>query len=180
MSQIAQPAPHDKQRYSSMRNNREPRPELAEARQKGLFNIGEAAAISGVSAKMIRHYEQIGLIPAANRTFANYRIYSEAAVHTLKFIKRARLLGFSIPKISVLLNLWQDKGRNSAEVKRMALEHVAELESKIYEMQQMRDVINNVADHCHGDHRPDCPILESLALGELDKPQGGPKPACHK
>lgn len=148
-----------------MHNNIQPRPELAEARRKGLFNIGEASAVSGVSAKMIRHYEQIGLIPAANRTFANYRIYSEADVHTLKFIKRARTLGFSIPQISVLLNLWQDKTRSSADVKRLALEHAAELESKIREMQLMSDAIKRLAEHCHGDHRPDCPILEDLAQG---------------
>lgn len=169
-----------KQRYSSMRNNRQSRPELAEARQQGLFNIGEASAVSGVSAKMIRHYEQIGLVPAANRTFANYRIYSEADVHTLKFIKRARQLGFSIQQIGILLSLWQDKGRSSSEVKRMALEHVAELENRIREMQLMSDAIKSLADHCHGDHRPDCPILESLALGEPDKKHGGPKTACHE
>lgn len=146
-----------------MRNNTQSRPELFEARQKGFFNIGDASAISGVSAKMIRHYEQIGLIPAANRTFANYRIYSEADVHTLKFIKRARLLGFSIPQISVLLSLWQDKGRSSAEVKGLALAHVAELENKIRELQLMSNAIKRLAEHCHGDHRPDCPILENLA-----------------
>lgn len=168
-----------KQRYLSMRNNRS-RPELAEARQQGLFNIGEASAISGVSAKMIRHYEQIGLVPAANRTFANYRIYNEADVHTLKFIKRARQLGFSIQQIGVLLSLWQDKGRSSSEVKRMALEHVAELENRIREMQLMSDAIRSLANHCHGDHRPDCPILENLALGEPDKKHGGPKTACHE
>jgi MerR family transcriptional regulator, copper efflux regulator len=117
-----------KERFSTMRKNTQPRPELSEARQKGFFNIGDASTISGVSAKMIRHYEQIGLIQAANRTFANYRIYSEADVHTLKFIKRARSLGFSIRQISVLLNLWQDTSRSSAEAKRLALEHVAEME----------------------------------------------------
>lgn len=148
-----------------MRNNTQPGPELAEARRNGLFNIGEASSVSGVSAKMIRHYEQIGLIPAANRTFANYRIYSEADVHTLKFIKRARALGFSIPQISELLNLWQDKTRSSADVKRLALEHVAGLENKIREMQLMSDAIKGLAEHCHGDHRPDCPILEDLAQG---------------
>lgn len=124
-----------------MRNNTQSGPELAEARRKGLFNIGQASSVSGVSAKMIRHYEQIGLIPAANRTFANYRIYSEADVHTLKFIRRARALGFSIPQISELLNLWQDKTRSSADVKHLAMEHVAGLESKIREMQLMSDAI---------------------------------------
>lgn len=157
---------HGEKRYVSMRNNTQPRPELIEVRRKGFFNIGDASVISGVSAKMIRHYEQIGLIPAANRTFANYRIYSEADVHTLKFIKRARLLGFSIRQISVLLSLWQDKGRSSAEVKRLALEHAAELENKIRELQAMCGEIKRLARHCHGDHRPDCPILENLALEE--------------
>ncbi|HEX7028715.1 MAG TPA: Cu(I)-responsive transcriptional regulator [Gammaproteobacteria bacterium] len=152
-----------------MRNNTQPRSQLSEARQKGFFNIGDASAISGVSAKMIRHYEQIGLIPAANRTFANYRIYSEADVHTLKFIKRARLLGFSIQQISVLLSLWQDKARSSAEVKRLALEHAAELENKIRELQAMSNEIKRLAEYCHGDHRPDCPILDKLALDELEK-----------
>jgi MerR family transcriptional regulator, copper efflux regulator len=163
-----------------MRKNTQPRPELSAARQQGFFNIGDASTISGVSAKMIRHYEQIGLIQAANRTFANYRIYSEADVHTLKFIKRARSLGFSIRQISVLLNLWQDKSRSSAEAKRLALEHVAELEDKIREMRLMSDAIKSLAEHCHGDHRPDCPILESLALGEPDKKPDGMKPACHE
>lgn len=154
---------HGNARNSAMHDNTQLRPELAEARRKGLFNIGEASAASGVSAKMIRHYEQIGLIPAANRTFANYRIYNEADVHTLKFIKRARTLGFPIQQISVLLNLWQDMTRSSADVKRLALAHVAELENRIHEMQRMRDAINRLAEHCHGDHRPDCPILEDLA-----------------
>lgn len=162
-----------------MRKNTRPRPELSEARQSGFFNIGDASAISGVSAKMIRHYEQIGLIQAANRTFANYRIYSEADIHTLKFIRRARLLGFSIKQIAVLLSLWQDKSRSSAEAKRLALEHVEELENKIREMQQMSDAIRRLADHCHGDHRPDCPILESLALGGPENSRGG-KSACHE
>lgn len=146
-----------------MRRDNQPRPELSEARLRGLFNIGEASQASGVSAKMIRHYEQIGLIPPANRTFTNYRIYSEADVHTLQFIKRARALGFSMKRIAVLLNLWQDKGRSSAEAKRLALEHMAELDEKIRELQTMRDALSNLADHCHGDHRPDCPILEDLA-----------------
>ena len=159
-----------------MRKNTQPRPELAEARQKGFFNIGEASAISGVSAKMIRHYEQIGLIQAANRTFANYRVYNEADVHTLKFVKRARSLGFSIKQISVLLSLWQDKSRSSAEVKRLALEHVTELEEKIREMQIMSNAIKDLAQHCHGDHRPDCPIIEGLALGETDD---SAEPCCH-
>jgi MerR family transcriptional regulator, copper efflux regulator len=146
-----------------MRNDKTPRPELADARQQGLLNIGEAATASGVSAKMIRHYEKIGLIPPAGRTFANYRIYSPASVHTLQFIKRARALGFSIKQIAVLLDLWQDTSRNSAEVKKMAMTHVAELEKRILEMQAMSNALKQLARRCAGDNRPDCPILEDLA-----------------
>lgn len=146
-----------------MRRNAQPRPELSEARERRFFNIGEASEASGVSAKMIRHYEQIGLIPPANRTFTNYRIYSTDDVHTLQFIKRARTLGFSMKQIAVLLNLWQDKGRSSAQAKHLALEHVTELEAKIRELQAMSNALKELADHCHGDHRPDCPILEDLA-----------------
>lgn len=140
-----------------------PRPELAEAKQHGFFNIGDAAAASGVSAKMIRHYEGIGLIPAANRTFANYRIYSSEDVHTLQFIKHARTLGFSIKQIGKLLSLWQDRSRSSAEVRRLALEHIAELDQKVREMRSMSGALRRLVDHCHGDHRPDCPILDGLS-----------------
>lgn len=146
-----------------MARNTQPRPELAEARKEGFFNIGEAAQASGVSAKMIRHYEQIELIPPANRTFTNYRIYSADDVYTLQFIKRARTLGFSMKRIAVLLSLWQDKDRSSAEAKRLVLEHVAELEEKIRELQSMTDTLKNLADHCHGDDRPSCPILDDLS-----------------
>lgn len=137
--------------------------ELSEARQQGFFNIGEAASASGVSAKMIRHYESIGMIPPADRTFANYRIYSQSEVHTLQFIRRARKLGFSMQQIKALLGLWQDRRRASAEVKRLALEHVRDLEAKIREMQAMQKTLEALAHHCHGDERPDCPILEDLA-----------------
>src|SRR5690554_5791026 len=108
-----------------------PRPEMATARAHGLVNIGEAAAASGVSAKSIRHYEEIGLIPPANRTFANYRLYRDADVHTLRFIKSARALGFPIPRIRELLNLWQNNKRSSADVKKLALQHVNELDDHI-------------------------------------------------
>jgi MerR family transcriptional regulator, copper efflux regulator len=145
-----------------MRRDRTPKPEMATARSQGLLNIGEAAAASGVSAKSIRHYEQIGLIPPANRSFANYRLYSQKELHTLRFIKSARALGFSIAKIGQLLNLWQDQQRNSADVKQVALEHVAELDAQIKELQSMRDTLASLAHSCHGDHRPDCPILEGL------------------
>lgn len=149
-----------------MRRNSVPRPEMAEARQNGFFNIGEASTASGVSAKMIRHYEGIGLIPEANRTFANYRIYTSDDVHTLQFIKRARTLGFSIRQIGVLLSLWQDRSRTSAEVKRLASEHIEELEHKIREMQSMSGALKQLVEHCHGDHRPECPILDGLAVAD--------------
>lgn len=141
------------------------RPELAKARERGFFNIGEAAQASGISAKMIRHYELIGLIPPASRTFTNYRIYSEEGVRTLQFIKRARLLGFPMKQIAVLLSLWQDKNRSSSEAKRLVLEHVAELEVKIQDMQAMSNALMSLAKHCHGNDHPSCPILEDLAQG---------------
>jgi MerR family copper efflux transcriptional regulator len=127
------------------------------------MNIGDAAKASGVSAKLIRYYESIGLIPEAGRTASGYRVYTAAEVNTLRFIKRARTLGFSIGRIQHLVGLWQDKPRASSEVKHIALEHVTELEAKIAEMQAMRDALRELADACHGDHRPDCPILRDLA-----------------
>ena len=139
------------------------RPELAEAKGQGLHNIGEAAVLSGVSAKMIRHYESIGLIPPASRTFANYRLYSDADLHRLRFIKRSRTLGFSMKQIEQLLGLWSDPGRSSAEVKRLALAHAAELAARIREMQAMQRSLDTLARHCHGDQRPECPILDDLA-----------------
>ena len=140
-----------------------PRPELSEAREQGLHNIGEASALAGVSAKMIRHYESIGLIPKAARTFAGYRLYSDADVHRLQFIKRARTLGFSIKQIEALLSLWDDRSRASADVKRLAKAHAAELAQRIEEMQAMQRTLETLARRCHGDNRPDCPILDDLA-----------------
>lgn len=140
-----------------------PRPELADARQQGLHNIGEAATLSGVTAKMIRHYESIGLIPEAGRTFAGYRLYSDADLHRLRFIRRARTLGFSIRQIEELLQLWNDRARASADVKRLAREHADELATKIREMQAMQRTLEDLARRCHGDDRPDCPILDDLA-----------------
>ena len=139
------------------------RPELSEAKDQGLHNIGEAAALSGVSAKMIRHYEAIGLVPAASRTFANYRLYSDADVHRLRFIRRARNLGFPMKQIQVLLGLWSDPNRSSAEVKRLAQAHADELAARIAEMQAMQRTLQSLAEHCHGDDRPQCPILDDLA-----------------
>jgi Cu(I)-responsive transcriptional regulator len=139
--------------------------ELAEARRDGYFNIGEAAVASGVSAKMIRHYEQAGLLPKAGRTVAGYRIYREADVHVLRFVRRARDLGFSIREIGALLGLWSNRRRASSEVKRLALKQIAALDAKIAELQGMRRALQHLADHCQGDHRPDCPILDDLAEG---------------
>ncbi|ALN80879.1 Cu(I)-responsive transcriptional regulator [Lysobacter antibioticus] len=138
-------------------------PELAQAKADGLHNIGEAAALSGVSAKMIRHYESIDLIPPAGRSIAGYRLYSDNDVHRLRFIKRSRSLGFSIKQIETLLGLWDNRSRESVEVKRLALAHAEELAGKIREMQTMQRTLEELAHRCHGDHRPDCPILEDLA-----------------
>lgn len=130
------------------------------------MNIGQAAEASGVSAKMIRYYERVGLIPAAARTEAGYRIYSTADVHALKFIHRARSLGFSVEQMRELLALWQDKGRASADVKALALAHIADLDLKIEALRTMRETLQHLAEHCHGDQRPDCPILADLADGQ--------------
>ena len=127
------------------------------------MNIGEAAEASGVSAKMIRHYEEQGFIARAGRTAAGYRIYREADVHVLRFIRRARDLGFSLKEIKVLLGLWDDRRRASRDVKRLAMKHVEELDAKIAEMQAMRRSLVELARHCHGDQRPECPILDDLA-----------------
>lgn len=128
-----------------------------------MMNIGQAAKLSGVSAKMIRYYEQIGLISQAIRSDAGYRHYSTSDVHSLSFIRRARDLGFSIDQISELLVLWRDRDRASADVKAMALSHVAGLKAKISELQAMVQALEHLADHCHGNDRPDCPIIAELA-----------------
>jgi MerR family copper efflux transcriptional regulator len=127
------------------------------------MNIGQAATASGVSAKMIRYYESIALIPAGKRTDAGYRVYGENDLHTLRFVKRARQLGFSLDQIRDLLSLWQNKERASADVKTIALGHVAQLNQRIAELTEMRDTLQTLAGCCHGDQRPDCPILQSLA-----------------
>lgn len=126
------------------------------------MNIGQAAARSGVTAKMIRYYESIGLVPAGSRSEAGYRIYGDQDLHALRFVKRARTLGFSLDQIRALLSLWLDQGRASADVKAVAQAHVAELDQRIAELTEMRDILAGLASHCHGDGRPDCPILQRL------------------
>ena len=128
------------------------------------MNIGQAASASGVTAKMIRYYESISLIRPGRRTDAGYRTYGDDDLQTLRFIKRARTLGFSLEKIRDLLSLWQDAGRASADVKRIALGHVEELDARIAELTQMRDTLSRLAVSCHGDASPECPILEDLGL----------------
>ncbi|MEK9803597.1 MAG: Cu(I)-responsive transcriptional regulator [Curvibacter sp.] len=126
-------------------------------------NIGSAAELSGISAKMVRHYESLGLLPHVSRTDSGYRQYSEAEVHTLRFIKRARDLGFSMAEIGELVALWQNRRRTSASVKRIAQKHVDELAARIAAMQAMQRTLGHLLHHCHGDGRPDCPILDDLA-----------------
>jgi MerR family copper efflux transcriptional regulator len=127
------------------------------------MNIGQASAASGVTSKMIRHYEDTGIIRPPRRTESNYRSYSDNDVHVLRFIKRARTLGFSVADIKQLLGLWQNKSRSSAAVKRIARSHIDELERKIAELQSMVRTLEHLVHHCHGDERPECPILEELA-----------------
>ncbi|MBL8710277.1 MAG: Cu(I)-responsive transcriptional regulator [Rhodospirillaceae bacterium] len=140
-----------------------------------MLNIGEAAKASGVSAKMIRHYEAIGLLPHAQRSNGNYRIYGPQEVHNLRFIHRARSLGFPLGTIRELLALWRNRQRSSAQVKKLALAHVAALEAKILEMQEMAAALKHLARNCHGDGRPDCPILDGLAdpFAEKGKARNG-------
>lgn len=129
----------------------------------GPFNIGEAASRSGVSAKMVRHYESLGLLPKVGRTDSGYRQYTDKEVHTLRFIRRGRDLGFSMSEISQLLKLYQDRRRASANVKKIALAHVADLSRRMEEMAAMKRTLERLAECCHGDDRPDCPILDELA-----------------
>jgi len=137
--------------------------ELSEARRAGFYNIGEAARASGVSAKMIRYYESLGLLKEARRTAAGYRIYDSRDIHTLRFVRRSRDLGFSIEEIERLLGLWQNRRRSSADVRRVAQQHLADLDRRIQELQAIRRTLQELVQHCHGDHRPDCPILDDLA-----------------
>lgn len=133
------------------------------------MNIGQASKASGVSAKMIRYYEQTGLIPKADRKVSGYRDYSDTDVHMLRFIRRARDLGFSVAEINELLGLWRDESRQSAEVKRLAQGHIAELERKIQALQDMTQTLKMLVNACHGDDRPHCPILKRLETDEEDE-----------
>ena len=136
------------------------------------MNIGQAAKASGISAKMIRYYESVGLVPAADRRESGYRDYGTSDIHRLAFIRRARDLGFSLEQIRDLLRLWSDGDRSNAEVKAIALGHVAELEQRARELSQMADSLRHLAVACEGDGRPDCPIIEGLG-GETPR---GPRP----
>lgn len=129
------------------------------------MNIGEASKQSAVSAKMIRHYESLGLLPKVARSESGYRQYDAATVHTLRFIRRARDLGFAIREIEMLLGLWRNRRRSSAEVKRIAQAHVDDLQRRIDEMAAMQRALQHLAHCCQGDGRPDCPILDDLAGG---------------
>jgi len=126
------------------------------------MNISDAAKKSGVSDKLIRHYESIGLIPKAARSHSGYRIYRDADVHILTFVKRARKLGFSMKEIQKLISLWRNKSRASKEVKNLALAHLKDLDTKISELQGMANALRHLSSNCHGDDRPDCPILTDL------------------
>lgn len=135
------------------------------------MNIGELAKSSGVSAKLIRYYESIGLLPAAQRTESNYRVYRPEDVHTLRFIKRSRSLGFGLDEIQVLVSLWQNPKRPSSEVKALVNQHIGTLENKLAEIQSILQILKQLSSCCHGDDRPDCPILDDLASTKLDGEQ---------
>ncbi|MBC7787222.1 MAG: Cu(I)-responsive transcriptional regulator [Methylophilaceae bacterium] len=135
--------------------------------QSDLYNIGEAAIASCISSKMIRRYEESGLIPKASRSLSDYRVYNGKNVNMLRFIKHARDLGFSVKQISSLLNLWTDQARSSSEVKSLATEHILLLDQKLKELNTMKSELTRLVSCCHGDERPDCPILDSLAQNEI-------------
>lgn len=137
--------------------------EHADALGRGLMDIGRASKASGVSVKMIRHYETIGLLPKVARTFANYRVYGENDIHVLRFIRRARDLGFAMSDIQELLGLWRNRSRSSASVKKVAGKHIDGLKARMAELQAMVATLEHLTAHCHGDHRPDCPILDDLS-----------------
>lgn len=145
------------------------------------MNIGQAANEAGISAKMIRYYESIGLLPRADRRESGYRDYSPDDISRMKFLRRARSLGFSVPQIQELMRLWTDRGRSNAEVRKVALDHAAELEAKAFQLQEMIATLRSLANACKSGDRPDCPILTELAHGEspshkrIHRPRSGPK-----
>jgi MerR family copper efflux transcriptional regulator len=148
---------------------------LTQLASRAMLNIGEAAAASGVSAKMIRHYEGVGLLPPVRRTEAGYRQYADSDVQTLRFIRHSRDLGFSLEEIGRLVGLWQDRRRPSREVKALARRHIEDLEAKAQELLAMKAALEHLVDCCRGDDRPECPIIESLEAGppvEAARPTG--------
>ena len=141
------------------------------------MNIGQASKASGVTTKMIRYYDEIGLVRPSARTDSNYREYDEREINELRFIRRARSLGFSMPEITQLLSLWRDRVRPSREVKAIAERHLADLDARIAEMQAMADTLRHLSHCCAGDDRPDCPILADLTQGALPS---DPKPKTRR
>ena len=144
------------------------------------MNIGQAAELSGISAKMIRYYESVGLITPASRTHSGYRDYNDQDVSILRFVQRARTLGFSVRHIGDLLALWRRRSRSSADVKAIAAEHIAEIDRKVAELMSIRGTLSQLVECCHGDERPECPILDDLASGLAAPADAAPQPACHK
>lgn len=141
------------------------------------MNIGDASKATGISVKMLRYYEEIGLVRPALRAYSGYRVYSDKNIAMLRFVRRARDLGFQVKQIASLLDLWQDGSRASADVKSLALEHVRELEQRRRELDEMIGTLQHLAHHCHGDSRPDCPILTGLSAEEDAAPKPGRKKA---
>lgn len=135
------------------------------------MNIGQASKASGVTVKMIRYYESIKLIEPPLRTESGYRVYSDSLVHALRFVSQARDLGFSVEQMGDLLELWRNRTRASADVKAIALQHVEALQVKVRALQSMSDTLMHLAEHCHGDDRPDCPILEGFAAAAAPAPK---------
>ena len=144
------------------------------------MNIGRAAALSGISAKMIRYYESVRLLKPASRTPSGYRDYNEQDVAILKFVQRARTLGFSVKHIGNLLALWRRRSRSSADVKAIAAEHIAEIDRKVAELQSIKATLSKLVECCHGDERPECPILDDLSSGREAPGEAGPAPSCHR
>ena len=144
------------------------------------MNIGDASKATGISVKMLRYYEEIGLVRPALRAYSGYRVYSDKNIAMLRFVRRARDLGFQVKQIASLLGLWQDRSRASADVKALALDHVRELEQRRLELDEMIGTLQHLAHHCHGDSRPDCPILTGLSTEEEATPKPGRKKASRR